>query len=79
MCSIDRSDRIKGPPHPLSQSSEPGMETSAHAAGPPVTTSLITFRIHSPTAGLIKSVFNWIRSSRDGALPPAFNPRSSVK
>lgn len=47
--------------------------------GPPVTTGLMRFGIHSLTAGLIKSAFNWIRSSRDGALPPVFNPRSSVK
>lgn len=47
--------------------------------GPPCTTGLITFSIHSLTAGLIKSVFNWIRSSRDGALPSVFNPQSSVK
>lgn len=79
MFSIDRSDRIKVSAHPLSQSSAPWTETSSYAAGPPVTTGLIRFCIHLPTAGLIKSVFNWIRSSRDGALPPAFNPRSSVK
>ena len=80
MCSIDRSDRINESPHPLSQTSGPWMETSVRSAGASsYQPGLIRLCIHSPTAGLIKSVFNWIRSSRDGALPPAFNPRSSVK
>lgn len=76
MCSIDRSDRIKVPHSILWPV---GGNHRIHATGPPVTSSLIRLCIHSPTEGLIKSIFNWIRSSRDGALPPAFNPRSSVK
>lgn len=76
---------LKGKPEPLcrhlillegrvrSDQISPSSDWSSGPACP------IRFAIHSPTAGLIKSVFNWIRSSRDGALPSVFNPRSSVK